>query len=46
MVTPKEGLDEIPVYGRALPEEEAYPDDVDGRPSRRSPTASWRASGT
>ncbi|MFJ4324185.1 N-acetylmuramoyl-L-alanine amidase [Streptomyces tricolor] len=30
MVTPKEGLDEIPVYGRALPEEEAYPDDVDG----------------
>lgn len=29
MVTPKEGLDEIPVYGRALPEEEAYPDDVD-----------------
>ncbi len=29
MVTPKEGLDEVPVYGRALPEEEAYPDDVD-----------------
>lgn len=29
MVTPKQGLDEIPVYGRALPEEEAYPDDVD-----------------
>ncbi|MFC0055043.1 N-acetylmuramoyl-L-alanine amidase [Streptomyces actinomycinicus] len=29
MVTPKEGLDEIPVYGRALPEEDAYPDDVD-----------------
>ncbi|MFI0808717.1 N-acetylmuramoyl-L-alanine amidase [Streptomyces echinatus] len=29
MVTPKEGLDEVPVYGRALPEEEAYPDDMD-----------------
>ncbi|MEV4341328.1 peptidoglycan recognition family protein [Streptomyces sp. NPDC049590] len=29
MITPKEGLDEIPVYGRALPEEEAYPDDMD-----------------
>ncbi len=29
MVTPKEGLDEIPVYGRALPEEEAYPADMD-----------------
>ncbi|GGT28594.1 N-acetylmuramoyl-L-alanine amidase [Streptomyces chromofuscus] len=28
MVTPKEGLSEIPVYGRALPESEAYPDDV------------------
>ncbi|GAA3290948.1 N-acetylmuramoyl-L-alanine amidase [Streptomyces cinereospinus] len=28
MVTPKDGLDEIPVYGRALPEPEAYPDDV------------------
>lgn len=30
MITPKEGLDEIPVYGRALPEEDAYPQDVDG----------------
>ncbi|MEU6668436.1 peptidoglycan recognition family protein [Streptomyces sp. NPDC046727] len=29
MVTPKEGLDEIPVYGRALPEEDAYPEDVE-----------------
>lgn len=28
MVTPKDGLSEIPVYGRALPEPEAYPDDV------------------
>ncbi|MGW7253754.1 N-acetylmuramoyl-L-alanine amidase [Streptomyces sp. NPDC054834] len=26
MVTPKEGLSEVPVFGRALPEEEAYPD--------------------
>jgi hypothetical protein len=25
MVTPKDGLDEVPVYGRALPEDEAYP---------------------
>ncbi|MEU2065109.1 N-acetylmuramoyl-L-alanine amidase [Streptomyces sp. NPDC013455] len=30
MVTPKEGLDEVPVFGRALPEEDAYPEDVDG----------------
>ncbi|MER7838613.1 peptidoglycan recognition family protein [Streptomyces sp. NPDC096040] len=29
MVTPKEGLDEIPVYGRALPEEEAYPEGME-----------------
>ncbi|MFF9768913.1 N-acetylmuramoyl-L-alanine amidase [Streptomyces sp. NPDC014636] len=29
MVTPKEGLDEVPVYGRALPEEDAYPDDME-----------------
>ncbi|WP_225821524.1 N-acetylmuramoyl-L-alanine amidase [Streptomyces naphthomycinicus] len=29
MVTPKDGLDEIPVYGRALPEEDAYPEDVE-----------------
>ncbi|WP_369244529.1 N-acetylmuramoyl-L-alanine amidase [Streptomyces sp. R41] len=28
MVTPKDGLSEIPVYGRALPEEDAYPDEV------------------
>ncbi|MEV5958119.1 peptidoglycan recognition family protein [Streptomyces sp. NPDC051987] len=29
MVTPKQGLDEIPVFGRALPEEEAYPDGME-----------------
>ncbi|MGW4563080.1 N-acetylmuramoyl-L-alanine amidase [Streptomyces sp. NPDC004561] len=29
MVTPKAGLDEIPVFGRALPEEEAYPEGVE-----------------
>ncbi|MFK0104386.1 N-acetylmuramoyl-L-alanine amidase [Streptomyces sp. NPDC091217] len=29
MVTPKEGLDEVPVFGRALPEEEAYPEGVE-----------------
>ncbi|MGW4874950.1 N-acetylmuramoyl-L-alanine amidase [Streptomyces sp. NPDC004262] len=29
MVTPKAGLDEIPVYGRALPEEEAYPEGME-----------------
>jgi hypothetical protein len=28
MVTPKDGLSEIPVYGRALPEEDAYPEGV------------------
>ncbi|MFJ8026332.1 N-acetylmuramoyl-L-alanine amidase [Streptomyces sp. NPDC096311] len=28
-VTPKEGLSEIPVFGRALPEEEAYPEGVE-----------------
>ncbi|MBG0857526.1 N-acetylmuramoyl-L-alanine amidase [Streptomyces spinoverrucosus] len=28
MVTPKEGLSEIAVYGRALPESDAYPDDI------------------
>ncbi|MEV7992813.1 N-acetylmuramoyl-L-alanine amidase [Streptomyces sp. NPDC086077] len=28
MVTPKDGLSEIPVYGRAYPEPDAYPDDV------------------
>ncbi|MFF4544846.1 N-acetylmuramoyl-L-alanine amidase [Streptomyces sp. NPDC001406] len=28
MVTPKEGLSEVPVYGRALPEEDAYPDGI------------------
>lgn len=29
MVTPKEGLNEVPVYGRALPEPEAFPEDVE-----------------
>ncbi len=28
MITPKEGLNEIPVYGRAYPEKEAYPEGV------------------
>ncbi|MGP4089812.1 N-acetylmuramoyl-L-alanine amidase [Streptomyces sp. KR55] len=28
MVTPKDGLSEVTVYGRALPEEDAYPDEV------------------
>ncbi|RLQ94057.1 N-acetylmuramoyl-L-alanine amidase [Falsibacillus albus] len=28
MVTPKEGIDSIPVYGAAWPEESAYPEDV------------------
>ncbi|PHQ51861.1 N-acetylmuramoyl-L-alanine amidase [Streptomyces cinnamoneus] len=28
LVTPKEGLGEIPVYGRAYPEQEAYPEGV------------------
>ncbi|GGO45712.1 amidase [Streptomyces daqingensis] len=28
MVTPKAGKDEIPVYGRAYPEKEAYPADI------------------
>ncbi|MFF4014859.1 N-acetylmuramoyl-L-alanine amidase [Streptomyces sp. NPDC001843] len=31
MVTPKEGLSEIPVFGRALPEEDAYPDGFPGQ---------------
>ncbi|MET9083091.1 peptidoglycan recognition family protein [Streptomyces sp. NPDC004237] len=29
MITPKAGLDEIPAFGRALPEEEAYPEGVE-----------------
>jgi hypothetical protein len=29
MVTPKQGLDEVPVFGRALPEEDAYPEGVE-----------------
>ncbi|MFF9090216.1 N-acetylmuramoyl-L-alanine amidase [Streptomyces sp. NPDC014991] len=37
MVTPKQGRDEIPVYGRALPEEEAYPEDVPEQPESPLP---------
>ncbi|MFF1636123.1 N-acetylmuramoyl-L-alanine amidase [Streptomyces sp. NPDC058246] len=37
MVTPKDGLSEIPVYGRALPEEEAYPEDVPEQPEAPLP---------
>ncbi|MEU0053260.1 N-acetylmuramoyl-L-alanine amidase [Streptomyces sp. NPDC006184] len=37
MVTPKQGRDEIPVYGRALPEEDAYPDDVPEQPESPLP---------
>ncbi|MGW3156093.1 N-acetylmuramoyl-L-alanine amidase [Streptomyces sp. NPDC001089] len=29
MVTPKPGLSEVPVYGRALPEKDAYPDGME-----------------
>ncbi|MDQ0991978.1 N-acetylmuramoyl-L-alanine amidase [Streptomyces sp. V3I7] len=35
MVTPKEGLEEIPVFGRPLPEESAYPEDME--PPSESP---------
>ncbi|WP_435644201.1 N-acetylmuramoyl-L-alanine amidase [Streptomyces sp. H49] len=37
MVTPKEGVDEIPVFGRALPEEEAYPEGVEEEPEAPLP---------
>ncbi|GGW43480.1 amidase [Streptomyces lucensis JCM 4490] len=37
MVTPKDGLDEVPVYGRALPEEDAYPEDVEEQPESPLP---------
>ncbi|MGQ4419575.1 N-acetylmuramoyl-L-alanine amidase, partial [Streptomyces sp. SAS_269] len=37
MVTPKEGLSEIPVYGRALPDEDAYPDGVEEQPESPLP---------
>ncbi|MYR19088.1 peptidoglycan recognition family protein, partial [Streptomyces sp. SID6137] len=37
MVTPKEGLDEIPVFGRALPEEDAYPEGMEGEPEAPLP---------
>ncbi|WP_336115120.1 N-acetylmuramoyl-L-alanine amidase [Streptomyces sp. PTD9-10] len=32
MVTPKEGLREVEVFGRALPEEDAYPEGTDEQP--------------
>ncbi|KUM91309.1 amidase [Streptomyces cellostaticus] len=32
MVTPKDGLREVEVFGRALPEEDAYPEEVDEQP--------------
>ncbi|MFF5018332.1 N-acetylmuramoyl-L-alanine amidase [Streptomyces sp. NPDC001165] len=32
MVTPKEGLREVEAFGRALPEEDAYPEDADELP--------------
>jgi N-acetyl-anhydromuramyl-L-alanine amidase AmpD len=37
MVTPREGLSEIPVFGRALPEEEAYPEGVEEEPESPLP---------
>ncbi|MFI5683102.1 N-acetylmuramoyl-L-alanine amidase [Streptomyces sp. NPDC051636] len=37
MVTPRDGLSEIPVYGRALPEEDAYPDGVEQQPESPLP---------
>ncbi|MFF4350244.1 N-acetylmuramoyl-L-alanine amidase [Streptomyces sp. NPDC001530] len=37
MVTPKEGLNEIPVYGRALPEENAYPEGMPEQPESPLP---------
>ncbi|WP_435797571.1 N-acetylmuramoyl-L-alanine amidase [Streptomyces avermitilis] len=36
-VTPKDGLSEIPVYGRALPEEDAYPEGVPEQPESPLP---------
>lgn len=46
VVTPKDGLASVPVYGRAYPEASAYPA---GCPYRRCPrcrTSCWRGSGT
>jgi hypothetical protein len=37
MVTPREGLNEIPVFGRALPEEDAYPEGVEQEPESPLP---------
>ncbi|MER5406463.1 N-acetylmuramoyl-L-alanine amidase [Streptomyces sp. NPDC002769] len=37
MVTPKAGLNEVPVYGRALPEKDAYPDGVPAQPESPLP---------
>ncbi|MDI1455249.1 peptidoglycan recognition family protein [Streptomyces sp. ATE26] len=37
MVTPKAGLNEIPVYGRALPDEGSYPEGVTSQPQSPLP---------
>ncbi|ASN23371.1 N-acetylmuramoyl-L-alanine amidase [Streptomyces pluripotens] len=37
MVRPKKGLDEIPVFGRALPEEDAYPESIPEKPESPLP---------
>nr|BBJ55493.1 hypothetical protein SAVMC3_81220 [Streptomyces avermitilis] len=37
MVTPKDGLRSVPVYGRAHPEEEAYPSEVPVQPDSPLP---------
>jgi hypothetical protein len=37
MVTPKDGLSEIPVYGRALPEDDAYPEGMTKEPESPLP---------
>lgn len=37
MVTPKAGLTEVPVYGRALPEKDSYPDGVPAQPESPLP---------
>ncbi|QIY65847.1 peptidoglycan recognition family protein [Streptomyces sp. RPA4-2] len=37
MVTPKAGLSEVPVYGRALPEKDAYPEGVPEQPESPLP---------
>ena len=46
VITPKQGLASIPVYGRAYPEASAYPAGVPVQTLRRCRTPSWPASGT